>query len=322
MPRIQSYRVPLAAFTLIELLVVISIIAMLVALLLPALSAARATAAAAQCLGNQRTMAIAMQNYTNDFKGVSVPVWKINNQALPPSNANYKTYTDFSKGPTDIFNGIPTIYPGTTTIAGWTWHAYLNGYIGALKTFHCPSSQVTSITTASMQGYADDGVHANSGNLDGRAIYPLAYNYGINAHLYGSTYTARLWVVTDRIQKPSDVAFVFDYGFYSGGNNGSLSSGSLYGVFPGLFAQPTTAVMHGSLAGKADYAMIASTSRHPSSTITASFHDGHAARIAVRDLQNPDLGGTNGYLATGNTELGKKFRGRYENVNKVTFLQK
>lgn len=57
------------AFTLIELLVVISIIALLVALLLPALRAARETARAAQCLSNERQIAMAWVMYSDEAEG-------------------------------------------------------------------------------------------------------------------------------------------------------------------------------------------------------------------------------------------------------------
>ena len=64
-----------AGFTLIELLVVISIIAILAGLLLPALSRARDTARAGQCIGNQKQISLMLGLYADNCRGrYPVPV--------------------------------------------------------------------------------------------------------------------------------------------------------------------------------------------------------------------------------------------------------
>lgn len=57
-----------SCFTLIELLVVIAIIAILAAMLLPALSAARAQAHAANCAANLKQLGVYESMYMNDFQ--------------------------------------------------------------------------------------------------------------------------------------------------------------------------------------------------------------------------------------------------------------
>ena len=57
-------------FTLMELLIVIGIIAILAGLLMPALNKARGQANKIACRSNLRQIGLAIQNYTDDFKGV------------------------------------------------------------------------------------------------------------------------------------------------------------------------------------------------------------------------------------------------------------
>lgn len=80
------------AFTLVELLVVIGIIAALIAMLLPALSKARESAKASQCMSNLRQIGLTVQLYTNENRGRWLPPYRIPQFSLGWSAPNSGPY--------------------------------------------------------------------------------------------------------------------------------------------------------------------------------------------------------------------------------------
>ncbi len=62
-------------FTLIELLVVIAIIAILAAILFPVFARARENARRASCMSNEKQMALAVIQYTQDYDEKLLPSW-------------------------------------------------------------------------------------------------------------------------------------------------------------------------------------------------------------------------------------------------------
>lgn len=97
------------AFTLVELLVVIGIVAALVAILLPALGSAREQARSTQCLSNLRQLAVALQDYVANNRGI-----------CPPSQWGGRSWD------LDLVNDVPT--------PGWLWQGRAN-----VAVQQCPS---------------------------------------------------------------------------------------------------------------------------------------------------------------------------------------
>jgi prepilin-type N-terminal cleavage/methylation domain-containing protein/prepilin-type processing-associated H-X9-DG protein len=103
-------------FTLIELLVVIAIIAVLIALLLPAVQAAREAARRAQCVNNEKQIALAFHNY-HDTNG-----------AFPMTNyaPNYQTGTT-------VYPSLAVWHDSNNTCCPWGSHSWATLILGFIE---------------------------------------------------------------------------------------------------------------------------------------------------------------------------------------------
>jgi prepilin-type N-terminal cleavage/methylation domain-containing protein len=153
----QSYR-PLASaiqdgFTLIELLVVIAIIAILAAILLPVLAAAKAKALQAQCINNQKELAIGWQLYATDNQDYMVPnsPWSNTtnneNQSWCPYGTQYEESWGNSIGNTNV-----QIY-GSTILA-----PFMSGQLGV---YRCPADVWPSANGLRIRDYSMQGQVGN-----------------------------------------------------------------------------------------------------------------------------------------------------------------
>lgn len=156
-----SFRVPVSpssgdagrAFTLIELLTVIAIIGILAAILIPVVQRVRASAQAAQCVANLRTLAIGHSLFRSEFKGQSPPG---NAQPAHPLSAGHNApgltlLRRFYKPPAEDY--VYTKNPVTYIIE---------------KTEICPSAEPTgtSANAANPERGPDYGMLCNNPDVD------------------------------------------------------------------------------------------------------------------------------------------------------------
>ena len=172
-------------FTLIELLVVIAIIAILAAILFPVFARARENARRAICMSNLKQIGLGVMQYTQDYDEHYSPAYD-------------GTYTPQVYNPQNTPGTPGTIYATNGTVGYISWMDLIFPYVKSVQIFQCPSQP-----SGAAVGYAPS--YAYSGAIGGYD----ANHYGFKGG------QANVGIALSSVQRPAEVAMVFDWLFSS-----------------------------------------------------------------------------------------------------------
>jgi prepilin-type N-terminal cleavage/methylation domain-containing protein/prepilin-type processing-associated H-X9-DG protein len=156
------------AFTLIELLVVIAIIAILAAILLPVLARARLKATQADCLNNQKQLALAFNMYVTDNKDSLVQMYNSSGQFVWPGLNNAGGYWGISSTSPPLTGAGKSQGVALAAVEGdLQTNNLLGQYTANSGVYHCPGDVRFNLQIGSSPsiGWAYDS-YAMTENVD------------------------------------------------------------------------------------------------------------------------------------------------------------